>query len=86
MQRFLGIFRGFLLFEHFVEDGEQPVFEGAVIAVGDDEVADTVHALAAEGDAGCGEGAEVGWGEALDEILLDAAGGGDDCGDVFVLD
>ena len=29
---------------------------------------------------------EVGWAEALDEVLLDAAGGGDEAGDVFVLD
>ena len=35
----------FLFGEHGVEDGHDPVFEGAVIAVWHDEVADSVHAL-----------------------------------------
>ena len=77
---------GFLLGEHGVEDGEEPVFEGAVVAVGDDEVADAVEAAVAEGGAVGGEGGEVGGCEAFDEVLFDAAGGGDDGGDVGVLD
>lgn len=76
----------FLLGEHLVEDGDDPVFEGAVVVVWDDEVADAVEALGAEGGAGGGEGGEVGRGEAFDEVFFDAAGGGDDGGDVFVLD
>ena len=40
-----GFPRVFLFGEHGVEDGHDPVFEGAVVAVGHDEVADSVHAL-----------------------------------------
>ena len=40
-----GFARAFLFGEHCVEDGHEPVFEGAVVAVGHDEVADSVHAL-----------------------------------------
>lgn len=78
--------RGFLLGEHGVEDGDDPVLEGAVIAVRHDEVADAVHAPGAEGGAVRREGGEVGGREALDQVLLDAAGRGHDDGDVPVLD
>ena len=36
-----------MLGEHGVEDGNYPVFEGAVVAVGDYEIADAIHALRA---------------------------------------
>ena len=83
---FGGLSGGFLLGEHGVEDGDDPVFEGAVVAVGHDEVADAVHALFAEGGAVGGEGGEVGGREAFDQVFFDAAGRGDDGGDVAVLD
>lgn len=34
--------------QHGVEDGDDPVFEEAVVVVGDDEVADSVEAFGAE--------------------------------------
>ena len=37
-----------MLGEHGVEDWDDPVFEGAVVAVWDDEIAYAVHALRAE--------------------------------------
>lgn len=77
---------GFLLGEHGVEDGDDPVFEGAVVAVRHHEVADAVHAPAAEVGAVGAEGGEVGGREALDEVFLDAAGRRHDGGDVGVLD
>lgn len=40
-----GLLGGFLLREHGVEDGHDPVLEGAVVAVGHDEVTDAVQAL-----------------------------------------
>ena len=76
----------FLLGEHGVEDGHEPVFEGAVVAVGDDEVADAVEALGAQGGAVGAEGGEVGRREAFDEVFFDAAGRGHDGGHVRVLD
>lgn len=58
-----GFLGGFLLLgEHGVEDRYDPVFEGAVVAVGDDEVADAVHAFFSQGGAVGGEGGEVGGG------------------------
>ena len=81
-----GRFGGFLLGEHGVEDRDDPVFEGAVVAVGDDEVADAVHALFPQAGAVGAEGGEVGGREAFDQVFFDAAGGGDDGGDVGVLD
>ena len=71
--------------EHGVQDRDYPVFEEAVVVVWDDEVADAVEALGAEGGARGGEGADVGVCEAFDEVFFDAAGGGDDGGDVGVL-
>ena len=82
-----GLFlRAFLLQEHGVEDRDHPVFEGAVVAVGHDEVADAVHAFFSQGGAVGAEGGEIGWREAFDEVFFDAAGGGYDGGDVGVLD
>lgn len=44
----LGSLAGFLLLEHFVENRDNPVFESAVVGVGDDQVADAVQALFAQ--------------------------------------
>ena len=82
----LGPAAGLLLLEHGVEDGHDPVLKGAVVLVGHDEVADAVEALEAEALAVGAEGGHVGVAEALDKVLLDAAGGGDDGRDVLVLD
>jgi hypothetical protein len=73
-----------LLLEHLVKDGDDPVLEGAVVCVGDDEVADAVEALAAEFGAGGAEGADVGVCKTLDEVFLDTSGSGDNGGDVAV--
>ena len=77
--------RGLLLGEQRVEDGDEPVFEGAVVAVGHDEVADAVHARGAEAGSGRAEGAEVGGRKAFDQVFLHAAGCCHDGGDVLVL-
>lgn len=82
----VGPARRLLLGKHRVEDGHDPVLEGAVVGVGHDEVADAVEALGAQRGAGGAEGGEVGRAEAFDEVFFDAAGGGDDGGDVPVLD
>lgn len=74
-----------LLGQHGVEDGQHPVLEGAVVVVGHDEVADAVQALCTQAGAGRGELAQVGRAQTLDEVLLDAAGRGDDGGDMLVL-
>lgn len=81
-----GKFGFFLLREHGVEDGDDPVFKGAVVTVGHDEVADSVHALRTQGGAVGVEGGEVGWSKTFDQVFFDAAGGGYDGGDVPVLD
>lgn len=81
-----GSLGGFLLREHGVEDGHDPVLKGAVVAVGHDEVADAVQALFPQGGAVGTEGGEVCGREAFDQVFFDAAGRGDDGGDVAVLD
>ena len=81
-----GSFGVFLLREHGVEDGHDPVFEGAVVAVGHDEVADAVHAFFSQGGAVGAEGGQIGGGEAFDQVFFDAAGRGHYGGDVAVLD
>ena len=77
---------GFLLGEHGVEDWEDPVFKGAVVGVGHDEVADSVEALFAQGGAVGGEGGEVCRGETFDQVFFDAACCRDYGRYVFVLD
>ncbi len=79
------VFAFFLLYEHGVENGHHPVFEQAVVAIGHNEITYPIHTLSAERCAGRGERAEVGRGEALDEVFFDTTGCGDDCGDVVVL-
>ncbi len=65
----------FLLVQHAVEDGYDPVLKGAVVAVGHVQVADAVDAaLAQRGARMAREGAQVRRRQALDQILLDAAG------------
>lgn len=77
---------GLLLFEHLVEDGHYPVLKLTIVGIGDDEVAYAVEALASQTGALELEAAHEGRGQALDEVLLDATGGGDDGRDVAVLD
>nr|POE65042.1 hypothetical protein CFP56_34710 [Quercus suber] len=75
-----------LLLQHPVQDGDDPILERAIVAVGNDEVADAVHALLPQACAVGREGAQVGGGQAFDEVLLDPARGRDDGGDVSMLD
>ena len=86
VQRLVSLLASLLLLEHLVENGHDPVLEGAVVAVGDHEVADAVHALFAQVGARRGEGAQVGGGETLDKVFLNAAGRGDNGRDMFMLD
>lgn len=65
--------------EHGVEDGNDPVFEEAVVVVGHDEIADSVEAFGTELRAGRGEGAHVGVAEAFYQVFFYSAGRGDDC-------
>jgi hypothetical protein len=76
---------GLLLFKHRVQYRRQPVLEFAVVVVRHDEVADTIHAPSAQVRAVEGKVGEIGFAKALDKVLLDAAGGGDDARDVLVL-
>lgn len=78
-------FCGLLLREHGVENWHDPVFEGAVVIVGYNEVSNSVEAFGAQLGACSAEGAHVGVAEAFDEVFFDAAGGGHDGGDVVVL-
>ena len=77
---------GFLLREHGVKDRDDPVFKGAIITVGHNQVADAVHALFPQVGAVGAEGGEIGGGEAFDQVFFDAASGRDNSGDVAVLD
>lgn len=56
----VGTLAGFLLLEHLIQDGHNPILEGAVVGIGDDEVADTVETLLAEGSTISAEGAHIG--------------------------
>ena len=76
---------GLLLCKHRVQYGCQPVLEFAVVIVRHDEVSNTVHAASAQVCAVEGEISEIGFAETFDEVLLDAAGGGDEARDVLVL-
>ena len=78
--------RGFLLREHGVEDWDDPVLKGAVVAVGHDKVADAVHAFFPQVGAVGAEGGEIGGGEAFDQVFFDATSCRDNRGDVAVLD
>ena len=77
---------GFLLCEHGVEDRDDPVLKGTVVAIGHDEVADAIHAFFPQVGAIGAEGGEIGGGKAFDQVFFDAAGRRDNGGDVTVLD
>ena len=82
----VGFGGGFLLREHGVEDRDDPVLKGTVVAVGHDEVADAVHAFFPQVGALGAEGGKIGGGKAFDQVLFDAASRRDNGGDVAVLD
>ena len=63
----------FLLLKHVVEDRHDPVFEVAVVVVGDDEVASAVQTLQTEVTTIQIEFADVELAHALDEVLLDSS-------------
>ena len=75
-----------LLLEHLVQDRDQPVLELAVVVVGDDEVADAVHASATEICAIEIKVGEVGLSQAFDKVLFNAASRSDEGSDMLVLD
>lgn len=76
----------FLLLQHAVEDGHQPILEGAVVAVGHQQVPNAVQSLGPEtSPRGC-ERAQVGRGQALDQVLLHSSRRCDDGGHMAVLD
>src|SRR5579863_9466146 len=73
-----------LFLKHRVQYWGQPVFEFAVVVVRHDEVTDTIHAASPQVSAIEGEVSEIGFSEALDKVLLDAARDGNDASDVLV--
>ena len=75
-----------LLLLHNVQHGHDPVLELAVVVVGHQQVADAVEALLTKFGTLEREIPEVGWRQTLDEVFLDAARGGDQHVDHFVLD
>ena len=85
MKWFLVLSTRLLFCEHFVQDGHHPIFEGAIIAVRDEQVADAVHTLLAERSAGSSEGSQIRWRKTLDEIFFDATRSSHDGRDVLVL-
>lgn len=70
----LGVLGGLLFLQQGVQDRHQPVLEGAVVGVGHHQVADPVQALGPQVLAHGAELGHVGVAQALDEVLLDAAG------------
>lgn len=74
-----------LLRKHRVQYRRQPVLEFAVVVIRHDEVTNTIHTTSAQVRAIKEEIGEIGFAKAFDKVLLDAAGGGDDAGDVLVL-
>lgn len=86
VQRLVCLLARFLLLQHLVKKRNHPVLESAVVAVGHDEVADPVHALLPQSRTGRREGAQVGWRQTFDEILLYAACRRHNGRDVVVLD
>lgn len=75
----------FLLLKHTVQYGHDPILERTVVVVRHDEVADSVESFGAQRGAGRVEGAVIGRGEALDQVLLHATSRRDDGRDMLVL-
>lgn len=75
---FLSAFTSLLLLKHLVENGDDPVFEGAVVRIRNNEVSNAVETLAAEFGSRGTEGTNICVTKALDEILFDATSRGDD--------
>ena len=63
----------FLLLKHVIEDRHDPVFEVAVVVVGNNEVSSAVQALQTEVTAVQIELADVELAHAFDEVLLDSS-------------
>jgi hypothetical protein len=74
-----------LLRKHRIQYWGQPVFEFAVVIVWHDEATDTIHVASPQVSAVKIEVSEIHASKALDEVLLDAAGSGNDARDVLVL-
>ncbi len=74
-----------LFLKHFIKDGYNPVLKLAVVGVGDDEISYTIHTARSQTGPGGGELSKVGVSETFDEVFFDSAGGGDDGGDVVML-
>ncbi|KAG5458967.1 MAG: hypothetical protein BJ554DRAFT_719, partial [Olpidium bornovanus] len=79
------LLRAVLLGEHAIQDGHDPVFEPAVVVVGDEQVAYAVQSLAPELRSWQLKVAKVGGAKALYDVLLNSAGAGDDAVDERVL-
>lgn len=73
-----------LLLERVVQQRHDPILEFAVVLIGHEQVADAVQTALAQVGAVEAEGTDAGGTQTLDEILLDAARGGDDDVDAAV--
>jgi len=68
-----------LLSQRRVKNWGNPVLKLAIVIVGDDKIAYSVHSFASQVRAIEIEVAQVGMPQAFDEILLDSARSSDDC-------
>lgn len=67
-----------LLRQHLVEYGQRPIFEHAVIAVGNQQISDSIDGPLSKFGTRVVEIAQIRRGEALDEVFFDTASTRDD--------
>ena len=82
----VGALASLLLLQHLVKDGNNPVLKGAIVVIRNHEISYSVETFLAQIRAVSTKRCKIGIAEALDEVLLDAACGGDDRVDVLVFD
>lgn len=74
-----------LFFEHFIQNGHDPILELAIVIIGYQQISDPVDALISQRPSVQSEIADESRGQTLDEVFFDAAGRGHDTVDHGVL-
>lgn len=77
--------RRFLFGNESIENRNYPVLKGAVVAVGNDEVADTIEALGTKTSSWGRETAQISGSKTFNKVLFYTTGSCNDCGDMLML-
>ena len=75
-----------LLHQHCIQNRRQPILKSTIIIIRNNQIPNPIQPRLPQLFSGKRKGAQVCGGKTLDDVLLNAACGGHDSGDVVVLD